>query len=133
MKNIFYYLFPLLLVFSAMTVVNEYSRLSIGESSVSKSGYTTMNAHNATPDACTWSCYHNTTYCKEHHTQLLKPYFSIIDPLYFGMISALLMTGNYGAANVIFLVILWPLLMSFLLVKTIRMQLQIFKLRKLYA
>lgn len=60
----------------------------------------------------------------------LKPYFAFIDPVYFGMIQGLKATGNYAGANFIFLVILWPLIMYWLLVKVIVSQLKINQLKK---
>jgi hypothetical protein len=117
MKKLFLYLLPLFVAFAAMIVVNEYCRMTSNNSSKSRSGYTTMNSRVASPDVCTWKCYSDTTYCKQHHVKVLGNLYWLFDPLYFGMISVLLMTGSYGAANVIFLVIIWPLLISYLLVR----------------
>lgn len=123
------YLLPLLLAFTAMVAVNEYARRTIRESSVSPKGHR-MNSSVATPYACTWNCYNDTGYCKRHHVKWAGDYFGFIDPLYFGMIRALLATGDYGMANILFLVVLWPLLMSYLLIKPLLIQIQISRLKK---
>jgi hypothetical protein len=117
MKKIFLYLVPLLVAFILVVVINEYCRRGMDHRGGVKFGQSTMNTALATPEACSWACYDNTAYCKQNHVKVLNKYFSVFDPLYFGMICALKQTGNYGAANVIFLVILWPSVMSFLLVR----------------
>ena len=119
MKKIFLYLVPLLAAFILMVVINEYCRRGMNLMGGVKFGQSTMNTALATPGACSWACYDNTAYCKQNHVKVLNKYFSVFDPLYFGMISALKQTGNYSAANVIFLVILWPSVMSFLLVRSL--------------
>ena len=128
-KRLLLYLLPLLLAFPMVIAVNEYARGTISESRRGTEAMK-MNTTAASPEACTWNCYNDTAYCKRHHVKLAGGYFAIIDPLYFGMISALLMVGDYAAANVLFLVILWPLLLSYLLVKSLLIQLQLKKLRK---
>ena len=52
----------------------------------------------------------------------LKNYFAYTDIIYFGIISLLANTGNYGLANIIFLVILLPLLMWFFIIKSLNIQ-----------
>lgn len=129
-KKSAFYLLPLVLAFTAMVAVNEYSRLSLGEGGKSKGGITRMNTAEITPEACTWNCFRDTMYCKVHHTRKLGAFSMLIDPLYFGMITALMLFGNYGGANVLFLVVLWPLIISYLIVKPILLQARIKKLQK---
>ena len=50
--------------------------------------------------------------------------------LYFGTISLLAKTGNYGLANIIFLVILLPLLIWFFIIKSLNIQDEIRKLKR---
>lgn len=57
---------------------------------------------------CSWVCHNETIWCKMNHVKRLKPYFSWTDPLYFGLINKLKATGNYGLANLVFLVVLIP-------------------------
>lgn len=130
-KRLSFYLLPLLLIFSAMVTVNEYARGTIYKN-LRSTEYMKMNSAVATPEACTWNCYNDTGYCKRNHVKLANSYFAFIDPFYFGMINALMMVGNYGVANVLFLVILWPLLMSYLLVKPLLIQIQLKQIMKRY-
>lgn len=60
---------------------------------------------------CSWACHNNTRLCKQNHTIFLKPHINKIDVAYNFIISSLGATGNYRLANIIFLVVLWPLLM----------------------
>ncbi len=129
LKKLSFYLLPLALAFTTMIVINEYARSTMPEKQKTTRPLL-MNTAEALPDACSWKCFHDTSYCKQHHVKLAKSYFGITDTLYFGMISGLMLFGNYSAANLIILVLLWPLLMSYLLVKPFLMQVQITKLTK---
>lgn len=79
-----------------------------------------LNSKEALRDKCSWHCHDNTAYCKKYHVELAKKHFDWIDPVYFGIIKLLMSTGNYGLANLVFLVLLWPLLMYWLLLRAIR-------------
>lgn len=113
-----------------MILVNETIRPTISEQPYSRKGVTTINSGIQTPDKCTWYCHQNTSYCKKHHVEWLRPFFKIIDPIYFGIISGLASTGDYALANIVFLVVLWPLLMFYLLVRVWDMQVEINKNKK---
>jgi hypothetical protein len=123
------YALPLLAVFTVMVLINESSRTSTVKSGDGDSGFYMMNPHSPSPLFCTWHCHNATIYCKQNHVKLLQNHFAYSDPFYFGLITMLMKSGNYGAANVIFLVFLWPFFMSFLLVKSVLIQLQIKKLK----
>jgi hypothetical protein len=129
LKRLLLYLLPLVLSFVTMIIINEYARSTMPADQKSRE-ILKMNTAVALPDACSWKCYNDTGYCKQNHVKISREYFGIIDPLYFGMISVLMATGNYSSANLIFLVILWPLLLSYLLLKPFLIQLQIKKLSK---
>ncbi len=126
LRNVFIFISPFLIMIS----VNELSRTGIREKPYTKSGIVAINTAIQTKDRCSWNCHNNTTYCKENHVKLMKPFFKFVDPIYFGMIKLLFATGNYGLANIIFLVVLWPLLMFFLLIKSIQIQQKINLLKK---
>ena len=66
----------------------------------------------------------------EHHVKITKPYLKYTNPIYFGAIGALKSTGNYGLANIVFLVLLLPLWMFYFLVKSIDKFIEIRKLKK---
>ena len=116
--------------FLFMVLINELIRPGIKENPYSKSGITAINSAIQTKDKCSWNCHNNTTYCMENHVKLMKPYFKYLDPIYFGMIRLLFATGNYGLANIILLVVLWPLLMFLLLMKSLQIQQKINTLKK---
>jgi len=98
-----------------MVIVNETVRITKDGGNMVL-GVPTINSEEVSPEKCSWNCHHNTAYCKQKHTHVLAPWFSSIDPYYFGLIQALGSTGNYGLANLVFLVFLWPLLMYVLLI-----------------
>jgi hypothetical protein len=117
-------LFILAILFLLMIVINEFYRLSFIENSNTNYNLRTINPRLALKQACTWECYHNTSYCKKNHVKLLRPYFSYIDPIYYGIIKILHKGGGYVVSNVIYLVIIWPMLMAFLLYKVITLRKQ---------
>ena len=113
-----------------MFIINEYVRHNTTESGYSVQGVFAINTVNKEKKMCTWICHNNTTYCKVNHVKLAKPYFSLIDPIYYGIIHALKSTGSYGLANIVFLVILLPLLMFVLLIKSIGLEFEIHSIKK---
>ncbi|WP_139856329.1 hypothetical protein [Aequorivita sinensis] len=122
----------LLLPYLLMIIINEAYRPTIKETPYSLRGITAINSDVRTPDKCTWAAHSDTAYCKQNHVKLLKDHMDITDKIYFGAIGALHSTGNYGAANVIFLVILFPLIMWYSLVKVIDYTLEIKALKRQY-
>ncbi len=112
----------LLLPLFFLVFTNEYSRLNNSNKGFVRKGITAINSSVKTPEKCSWYCHADTGYCKKHHTDLLKKYTSKIDPFYFGIIKLLHNAGDYGLANIIFLVILFPALIYVLLVKSISIQ-----------
>ncbi|MFY9311037.1 MAG: hypothetical protein WAQ28_18485 [Bacteroidia bacterium] len=89
-------------------------------------GIMAINSDEANPLKCTWNCHNNIMHClSNHRIKLLKPYLNIISPVYMGIIFLLKATGNYALANIVFLVVLWPLFMYFLLLKSIELRLEI--------
>lgn len=125
-RNITLPLLPYLL----MIIINEAYRPTIKEKPYSLRGITAINSDVRTPDKCTWAAHSDTAYCKQNHVKLLKNHMETTDKIYFGAIGALRSTGNYGAANVIFLVILFPLIIWYSLVKIIDYTLEIKALKK---
>jgi len=116
--------------FLLMVIINEMVRPTIKEKPYSKYGITAMNSADKNPEKCTWICYNNTNYCKEHHVKYLEKYYQYTDPIYFGIISLLAKTGDYGLANIVFLVILFPLLIWIFIIKSLNIQDEINKLKK---
>lgn len=125
-----YKLLLLLLPFLVMVLVNESMHFfSSEEKPFVYKGFQGLNSGEVNKNKCTWYCHADTTFCKNNHVKYLKPYFEYTDPVYFGIINALHKTGNYGLANIIFFVILIPLMIWYLLVKCIDYQLKIRKLK----
>ena len=138
MKKLIVYLSILFLPFLFMIMINEWTRLNTNEAGYTKQwkgaldiqGVTAINSVKKRKDKCTWICHYNTNYCKKNHVKLASPYFDKIDPIYFGIINSLMRTGGYELANIIFLVIIFPLIMYFSLVKSISLELKIRKLKR---
>ena len=94
-----------------MILVNEIIRQSKEKMHFSHYGIMTINSNTPILNTCTWLCHDNTSYCIKHHVNLLKLLISFINPIYNGIIVLLRSTGNYGFANILFLVLVWPLLL----------------------
>lgn len=130
-RNILILLSPYLL----MLLVNESVRHTIKDPGFTSTIYynsyksinTAMNPELKNHDVCSWRC-HNFG-CKPI---LFKSFENYIDPIYFGIISFLYLGGSfasYGIANILFLVLLWPLVMFYLLIKSLDMQQEIKNLK----
>lgn len=126
-RNIALLVFPFLM----MIIVNEMVRLRMTNDPYSQKGITAINSAERNNDKCSWICHNDTGYCKQNHVTFKSSYFQYTDPIYFGAINLLMSTGNYGLANIIFLVILVPLLLWFFLVKSMNIQDKISTLKKL--
>jgi len=130
MKKQILYFTILIFPFLWMIVINEFVRLNIADKGSKRKGVVAINSEKKYKHSCSWACHDNTAYCKKNHVKFTKSYFDKIDPVYFGIIKFFKSTGNYGLANIIFLVVLLPLFMYFLLVKSISIQLRIRKIKK---
>lgn len=117
-RNIAVLIFPILLII----IVNEMVRPTMKEKPFSMNGLNGMNSGDKNLNKCTWICYMTTIYCKENHVKYMKPYYKYADPIYFGIIDLNHKTGNYVLANVIFLVLLLPLLVYGFIIKSINIQ-----------
>lgn len=121
-RNILLFFSPFLI----MILINEIVRPTIKEKPFEKFGIQAINSNLAFKEKCSWRCYQYTSaHCKKHHVKILHTYFEYVDPIYFGIINSLHLTGNYGLANVLILVLLLPFLMFFLLVKNLDLYSQI--------
>ncbi len=125
-RNILILIFPFVLMF----IINEALRIKIRETPYSLNGITAINSAEYLQEKCTWACHNNTAYCKIHHVKYLKPFYLLTDFFYFGIIAALKSTGNYGAANIIFLMFLFPITILYFIIKSINLQNEIRKLSK---
>ena len=130
MKKILRNALILLSPFLIMALINESVRPKIKGKPHTANGITAVNSAEYLPKKCTWICHNNTKYCKAHHVKYLKPFYPITDVFYFGVIGILASTGDYGAANIIFLVFLFPLTILYFIIKSIDIQKEIKKLSK---
>lgn len=128
-KRILYFLI-VLFPFFIMIITNEIVRFNKAEKGYTRRGIVAINSVEKTVDKCSWNCHNDTQYCKKNHVKYVKLHFDKIDPIYFGIISLLKSTGNYGLANIVFLVLLFPLIMFLLLTKIIDYQIKINKINK---
>ncbi len=128
--KIWLYILILLSPLVVLISVNEFVRFSQNETNFQRRGVITMNTTRKTRNKCSWACHNNTAYCKTNHVKFSQPYFKYIDPIYFGIIKGLKSTGDYGLANIIFLVILCPLFIYVFLIWSINLQFKINNLKK---
>ncbi len=117
-RNLAVLLFPIVL----MIIMNEMVRPTIKEKPFSMNGLNGMNSNDKNANKCNWTCYMTTMYCKENHVKYMKPYYEYTDPMYFGIINFNHKTGNYVLANIIFLVLLLPLLVYGFIIKSMNIQ-----------
>jgi len=130
MKRLVRNILILLSPFLFMALINEGVRPKIKEKPYISHGITAINSAVYISDKCSWACHNNTVFCKNHHVKYLKPFYPFTDVLYFGVINVLASTGNYGAANIIFLVFLFPFTILYFIIKSLNIQDEIRKLSK---
>lgn len=122
-RNVILLTFPFLL----MVVINEAVRPTIKEKPFQQNKIIAINSALKLEQKCSWACHNIESYCKDNHTKILQGYFHITDPVYFGTIRLLQSTGKYKVANIVVLAILIPLIMYFLLIKSLSLQSKIRK------
>ena len=119
-RTLFFYLFLLISPFLLMVAVNESTQKGNYSITVFNSPTFALNPGNRMDSQCTWDCHTNGCSHRAHNTVNI----GVIDDLYKQIIDALqLKEGGdvYQAMNIIFLVILWPLLMFGLFVANIEL------------
>ena len=129
MKKQVLYVSILILPFLGMIMINEFFRANSHEQGFTKYGVTAINSGEGFKHKCSFICHDKTkNYCQVHHVKLAKSYVEKINPIYYGIIDSLYSTDSYRLANLIIFVIILPLIMYVLLVKSISLE---FKIRKL--
>lgn len=135
MKSVIKYLFILSIPFVIMIIVNESCRGDLKENPHNYLGVTTINSGVFSDNQCTWACHNSTTsHCKKKHTNVIKsgfPFYEEINVFYEGIINFNSRKKNgqkvsdpkfYSTMNLIFLVLLWPLIMFLLLFNFLRLR-----------
>ncbi len=100
-----------------MVVVNEYVKFNNERHFYSYKGIKSIHTGDKSLIKCSWICHNNTSFCKNYHVKFKNEFFKITDPFYFGFIGLLKGTGNYGLANILFLVLIIPFLIIYMSVK----------------
>lgn len=114
-----------------MSLINEIERPKIEYKSYNQnSSVITINPKDLKTKKCTWACHNQTKHCKIHHVKILKPYYAYTDSLYMWVINQLKSTGDYGLANIVFLVLLIPFTIIYFLIKSLDLQTEINKITK---
>lgn len=105
-----YFLSALIIIIPTIVliIINESIRFSTISERYNYRNIEFINSDVISDKYCSWECHNNTYHCKSNHVKYLKPYILHSDELYFGLINLLKSTGNYGLANIFFLVILVP-------------------------
>jgi hypothetical protein len=120
----------LLLPFLLMIVVNETVRHGKSGFSYSFKGQSTINSSQKLKDRCTWECHINTrAHCAVNHVKWFKTYARNPHSSYYGLLNGL-KKKDYELANIFLFVLLGPLAIWYLLIRSIGIQDQINRLRK---
>jgi hypothetical protein len=107
--------------FLFMVVVNEANRTDDNTIHVNKKEEPAINTEEASPDKCTWNCHNNG--CLPSHRDQNVISLGPIDTLRRMIIESLGVSNGdtYQTNNVLFLVILWPVLMFGLVVANVEL------------
>ena len=112
-----------------MILINEFYRIKYKEKPTEKHNEVIIIGTKKEINRCSWYC-HDTDIndgCKSKHNPIIKN--KSIDKVYRKILEGL-HKGNYVVMNIIFLVILWPLLMYIFLLKCINIQQKINFMKK---
>ena len=118
-KRIVFYLFLLISPFLLLVVVNEATKTEANTVHVFGEKVSALNTEDSLPNKCTWHCHTNGCSHRDQNVISLGP----IDTLRSMIIESLGVSNGdtYQTNNVLFLVILWPLLMFGLVVANIEL------------
>ena len=120
-KRLFFYLSLLISPFLLMVVVNETTKPKYQVHDIFEKGDVewARNPEYSLPDKCTWHCH--TPGCSHHNNNVISRW--PVDTLRRMIIDSLGVSNGdtYQTNNVLFLVILWPLLMFGLVVANVEM------------
>ena len=120
MKRFIFYSLILVTPFFFLVVVNEASRSEVYYVSIFDTKVLALNPQQKDAKRCTWDCHSNE--CSHRKKNCIN--IGIIDVLYQNIIASLqLKKGGdvYEQMNVLFLVIIWPLVMFGLLVANVEL------------
>jgi len=113
-----------------MVAVNESTRPRVPAHSFAFQYQTTIHPRKANKLSCTWECYYKTQWCKKNHVRFDRKWLTFTDIPYNAIIGALDSTGSYTMANILFLVIIVPTAILWMLIRSMEMELSIRKLAR---
>jgi hypothetical protein len=119
MKRFLFYFLILTTPFFCLIVVNEVSRSEPYQVTVFGKSEPSINPQQKDVKRCTWDCHKECSHRKKNCINV-----GIIDVLYQNIIASLDLKGDgdvYQQMNVLFLVIIWPLVMFGLLVANVEL------------
>lgn len=128
MKTFHWIAFVYATLFGIVVAVNESTRPRIAAHSFGFDDQHTLHGREAKKRSCTWECHFNTGWCKDNHVKLDRKWLEFTDIPYFGIIDSLKSMGNYTLANILFLVLLIPTTILWMLVRSMEMEWSIRKL-----
>ena len=120
MKRFIFYSLILVTPFFFLIVVNEASRSDVYYVSIFDTKVLALNPQQKDAKRCTWDCHSNE--CSHRKKNCIN--IGIIDVLYQNIIASLKLKDGgdvYQQMNVLFLVIIWPLVMFGLLVANVEL------------
>lgn len=120
MKRFIFYSLILATPFLCLVMVNEASRSEAYYVSIFDSKVPALNPEHRDAKRCTWDCH--THGCSHRENNCIN--IGIIDVLYQKIINSLKLTEGgdvYQQMNVLFLVIIWPLVMFGLLIANVEL------------
>ncbi|NDC76806.1 MAG: hypothetical protein EBZ67_02860 [Chitinophagia bacterium] len=109
-------------LFCIVLAVNESTRDNISTHSFTYEHQHTIHPRKANKLFCTWECYFNTCWCKDNHVGIDKKWLAYTDIPYYTIIDVLDSMGSYTLANIIFLVIIIPSAILWMLVRSVVME-----------
>lgn len=117
-------------LFGIMVAVNESTRPNIPRHGHAYQHQPTIHPGKASKLNCTWECYEKTQWCTDNHVGIDQQWLRFTNIPYRAIIGALDSTGSYTMANILFLVIIIPTAILWMLIRSMEMELSIRKLAR---
>ncbi len=108
--------------FLVMIILNEIYRIHKEDDGGIYNGVYTLNISKPNFEKCTWKCHNDTKFCKDHHVSFLRNYLTSTDLIYNRIIKELNKGNAYILNNILYLVILTPMVIWFFMYKSWNIQ-----------
>lgn len=131
MKPLIIAIFISLIPISSLFIVNEALRSTTKTNSSMFRGASRINSGLKLRGECTWACHEgfDVIHCRKYHVKYLNQYDGLVFSMYRFITTTLNSFGNYYIANIIILVVVIPAFMFFMLLKTLKLTLEIRKIK----